>query len=180
MATTPSYNAPKWDEGAISDLTQKRSSAGVRALRQQMSRASASGYDNADVKRMNLRDALTGYGTALSSVMGEASEAAASEYGKKYGYEMDSAKTTYQGAMDVWQTKKAHELAEQQNEWSEEAATTNYERSKEMAEQQHEWDTESDAEWGGKMDKEYQIWLQKYRVQQGNGWGVKPRLNRSK
>lgn len=176
MATTPSYNAPKWDEGAISDLTQKRSSAGVRALRQQMSRASASGYDNADVKRMTLRDALTGYGTALSSVMGEASEAAASEYGKKYGYEVDSAKTAYQGKLDVWQTEKAHELAEQQNEWSEDAATTAYERSKEMAEQQHEWDTESDDEWRAKMTKEYNTWKDKYRTQylteKGEGYKV--------
>jgi hypothetical protein len=163
----PSYTAPKYDEAEVDKLTQKRASGGIRALRQSLARAGASGYNNADVKRMTLRDALQGYGTGLSSVIGEASEAATSEYGKKYGYALTNAQAKYTARLN-----KASEY----NKYAQDTAKTEYEGSlkeyeteteKEMMAYEYDlwkkkYDVESShSDWEAKMEKEYDIWARK-------------------
>lgn len=146
----PSYKAPKYDEAEVDKLTQKRASGGIRALRQSLARAGASGYNNADVKRMTLRDALQGYGTGLSSVIGEASEAATSEYGKKYGYALTNAQAEYTARLN-----KASEY----NKYAQDTAKTKYQG--EMTEYGYDRADESDDDWEAKMDKEYDLWKKK-------------------
>jgi len=124
----PTYTAPVYDEGAITPLTQQRAAPGLRALRQQISRASGVNYENPNVKRMTLRDALTGYGQGIANVLGAAGQVATSEYNIKYGrlsenaatefrsraeqagaeniYAGDVAKTRYTGALTGWQARE--------------------------------------------------------------------------
>lgn len=98
----PTYKAPKWDEGAIDALTQQKAAPGLRTLRQQVQRVTGRRYDNPQVGRMTLREALQGYGSGIGSVLGGAGEVALGEYGKRYGIEADVAKTNYGGAMARW------------------------------------------------------------------------------
>lgn len=157
----PSYNAPKYDEAEVDKLTQKRASGGIRALRQSLARAGASGYNNADVKRMTLRDALQGYGTGLSSVIGEASEAATSEYGKKYGYALTNAQAAY--------TARSNKASEY-NKYAQDTAKTEYEgeltryqteAQKDLMKYKYDLENEYSDDWEDKMEKEYSIWLKK-------------------
>lgn len=99
----PTYEAPEWDEGAISSLTQNKAAPGLRELRQQIQRVSGRKYDNPQVGRMTLREALQGYGSGVGSVMSSASGVARGEYGQRYGIEADVAKTNFGGAMSQWQ-----------------------------------------------------------------------------
>jgi len=124
----PTYTAPEYDEGAITTLTQQRAAPGLRALRQQINRASGVNYENANVKRMTLRDALAGYGQGVASVINAAGTAATNEYNAKYSrqsenaatefqseaasvssenqYQGDLSKTRYQGKLTEWQAKE--------------------------------------------------------------------------
>ncbi len=123
----PTYTAPTWNEAEVSSLTQQRAAPGLRALRQQVSRIAGANYDSPNVKRMTLREALTGYGSGLGDVMGSASSTAMGEYGTKFGitsanvlseyrseaeaaaaynaYAADVAKTGFEGSMAEWQAK---------------------------------------------------------------------------
>lgn len=100
---TPSYSAPVWDEGAIESLTQRNAAPGLRGLREQVQKATNRKYENVQVGRMTLREALQGYGAGIGSVLGGAGTAARGEYGQKYGIEADVAKTNYGGMMAQWQ-----------------------------------------------------------------------------
>jgi hypothetical protein len=121
----PTYTAPEWNEAEIDALTQKRASSGLRAMRQQVNRVSGMSADNPNMKRMTLRDALSGYGSGISNVMGSAAQVAAGEYGNKYArtsaneaaeYQSEAAKASafnqsaaesarmgYQGSMASWE-----------------------------------------------------------------------------
>lgn len=91
----PTYTAPTWDESEISSLTQQRAAPGLRAMRQQMNRASGASYDNPNAKRMTLRDALAGYGTGIANVLGTAGTEATNEYGEKYARESTNKQAEY-------------------------------------------------------------------------------------
>jgi len=103
----PTYAAPKWDEEAIESLTQRKARPGLRELRSQIQRVSGQRYDNPQVGRMTLRDALQGYGSGIGSVLSGAGNVARGEYGQKYGIEADVAKTNYGGQMAQWQGETA-------------------------------------------------------------------------
>lgn len=136
----PTYSAPVWNQKEIDSLTQLRAAPGLRALRNQIRQVTGANYENPNVKRMTLRDALAGYGQGVSSVMGSASQAAASEYGQKYSltsanakaefasksdavkayneYEQDRAEKNFQGSFAEWQAE---------NEAKQDAARLGYE-----------------------------------------------------
>ncbi len=98
----PTYAAPTWDEGAIESLTQRNAASGLRGLREQVQRVTGRKYENAQVGRMTLREALQGYGAGMGSVLSAAGGTARGEYSQKYGIEADVAKTNYGGAMTQW------------------------------------------------------------------------------
>ena len=92
----PTYSAPQWDTGAIDALTQKRAAPGLRAMRNQVNRASGVSYDNPNMKRMTLRDALQGYGQGVESALSSANQSAVNEYGTEFGRRSTDAYNMYQ------------------------------------------------------------------------------------
>jgi len=128
----PTYTPSSWDDNAITRLTQKKAMPGIRELRSQINRVTGKRYDNPNVGRITLRDALQGYGSGLSSVISGAGTAAIGEYATKFGreaeerrsaytseaaktgayneYARDIAKTGYGGAMDEWKTNRISDM----------------------------------------------------------------------
>jgi hypothetical protein len=125
----PTYTPRRWDDNEISSLTQKKAMPGIRELRGQIQRVTGRRYDNPNVGRMTLREALQGYGSGIGSVLGGAGEAATGEYSTKFAREGDEsrrafesessktsaynqnlsdiAKTKYQGEMTGWQAQES-------------------------------------------------------------------------
>jgi hypothetical protein len=86
---TPEYGtftAPARDPNRIGALRAKASGAGLRDLRRQTQQAiqGTSGMD-ATMRRMTLKDALMGYGSGVSKIMGQADRIAQSQYEQEYG-----------------------------------------------------------------------------------------------
>ena len=97
MGDAPVYEKPEYDEDKVSTLTQKRAAPGVRRLRETTQQAMGATYDNPNVKRMTVRDALAGYGTGLENVMAGAGTTARAEYGQQYAADVNAAMAKYQG-----------------------------------------------------------------------------------
>ena len=79
------FTAPARDENRLSALRMKASGAGLRELRRQTQSivAGASGLDPT-MRRMTLKDALMGYGSGVSKVMGQADQSAQRQYESEY------------------------------------------------------------------------------------------------
>ena len=97
----PDYTAPTYDESKVDTLTQKKSAAGLRAARQSLQSVTGGYYENPNVKRMTLRDALAGYGSAVQTVMSGADTEARNQYNTEYGIEVDSSKTNYNADVEA-------------------------------------------------------------------------------
>jgi len=95
MPTIPAFVAPEWDESKIRKAAQRKAAPRLRSLRRQMEREAGRQYENPNVKRMTLRQAMEGYGLGVGSVMAEAEAAGRAEYGQEYGMEFAGAQTTY-------------------------------------------------------------------------------------
>lgn len=119
----PEYTAPTYDEGKVESLTQRKSAAGLRAARQALQQSTGGYYENPNVKRMTLRDALAGYGMAVENVVGGAGTEARSQYNTEFGIAADASKTNfnkeieegklnYNTALDTAKTKYAGETSE--------------------------------------------------------------------
>lgn len=78
MPEMPTYNAPEMDKRALKAATQKLAAPGVRTLRETVQQAMGKNYENPNVRKMTLREALQGYGTGLESVMAGAGREARS------------------------------------------------------------------------------------------------------
>jgi hypothetical protein len=171
----PTYTAPRWDEGKIDALTQKRAAPGLRAMRQQVGRASGVSYDNPNMKRMTLRDALQGYGQGVEQTLSGANAAATNEYGNQFSAESagsqaefnsqanavnsynanesDRAGKNFQAGMADWematQNKYAQSARGYLNAEQEEASTTAFGRQKELMAYQKS--LSGDDEWEAKL-----------------------------
>lgn len=97
----PEYEAPEWDEGEIRTMAAKKSGPQVAKLRQSVQAAMARTYDNPNVQRMTLRDALSGYGEGLGSILSAAESAAIQEYNYQYSQEAQAAMTNYQTELNT-------------------------------------------------------------------------------
>lgn len=91
----PDFVAPEWDEREINRMTQQKAAPGVRKLRGAVQQAMGRSYENPNVGRMTLRDALAGYGLGLEGVMAGAGSQALGEYGRKYQTDYQGATTKY-------------------------------------------------------------------------------------
>jgi hypothetical protein len=120
MGDMPTFTAPEYDEGAIAKKTQKYAAPGIRGLRTAMQETTAQRYDNPNVKRMTLRDALLGYGQGLESVMAGAGKTASAEYAQEYAYKYKEAGMNYatavQAVRDKYQGQSAAKNAKFQAE----------------------------------------------------------------
>ena len=107
METIDEFAAPVWDEGEIKSRTQGAADVGMRQLRNAVQTAMAQNFDNPNVKRMTLRDALAGFGIGVGGVMESARKQAVGEYTEKYAREYDAASKNYstkvQGVRDRFQ-----------------------------------------------------------------------------
>lgn len=125
MGEAPVYEKPEYDEAKVSSLTQKRAAPGVRRLRETTQQAMGATYDNPNVKRMTVRDALAGYGSGLENVMAGAGSTARAEYGQQYAADVNASMAKYQGALqrqrDQYQVASQNWLMGQQNYWNEQS-----------------------------------------------------------
>lgn len=99
--TYDKFTAPERDENRVSNLRMKASGAGLRELRRQtqMTVQSASGLDPT-MRRMTLKDALMGYGSGVSKVMGQADQTAQRQYEKEYDDKFKESTLNYQAGMN--------------------------------------------------------------------------------
>lgn len=100
----PDYIAPDYDESKVRSLQQQEASGAIRGLRSAMQKVSSGSYDNPNVKRMTLREALAGYGQGLQSAMSSAGTSARNLYNTEYGMKADAAKTNYAANVNEAQT----------------------------------------------------------------------------
>lgn len=94
--TMPTFEMPEWDESKIRRAAQRKAAPRLRSLRRQMEREAGRQYENPNVKRMTLRQAMEGYGLGLGTIMSQAEAAGRAEYGQEYGREFAGAQMTYQ------------------------------------------------------------------------------------
>ena len=113
MGAAPTLEMPEYDEGKVSALTQKKSATGVRNLRNTTQRAMSETYDNPNVKRMTVRDALAGYGSGLESVMSGAGSDARAEYDQQYSTSVNAAMSQYEAELN----RQAMEYNTASNAW---------------------------------------------------------------
>jgi hypothetical protein len=113
------FAAPEYDEDRISALSQRFQAPGVRRLRREVRSATAGSYDNPNVKRMVLRDALAGYGQGLESVTAGAYKSALGQYGQEYGRAWDTAMTNFKAQ----ESAKAQNFQTAMTEWQQTGTT---------------------------------------------------------
>ena len=101
MPNLPEYNAPEYDERKVDALAQKKAAPELNRLRQLTQQAMAKTYENPNVQRMTVRQALAGYGTGLGGIMAGAQSAATNEYGKVYSATVQAALTNYQANVNA-------------------------------------------------------------------------------
>lgn len=91
------FTAPTRDQNRIGALRSRASGAGLRDLRRQTQQAiqGTSGMD-ATMRRMTLKDALMGYGSGVSKIMGQADRIAQSQYENEYGDKYKESIMNYQ------------------------------------------------------------------------------------
>ena len=97
----PGFEAPEWDEREIAKMTQRKAAPSLRRLRSQINEAMSRSYDNPNVKRMTLREALAGYGLGVEGIMSGAGSQATGEYGAKYGREFQASQIDYQAKVNT-------------------------------------------------------------------------------
>ena len=79
MPDMPTFVAPEMDKRKTRALQQKLAAPGIRTLRQTMQQAMGKNYENPNVRKLTLREALQGYGSGLEKVMSGAGREARSE-----------------------------------------------------------------------------------------------------
>jgi hypothetical protein len=76
----PTLELPRVDKRAVSALAQRAAAPGIRSLRETVQQAMGASYENPNVRRMTLREALQGYGAGLEKVMAGAQHQARQEH----------------------------------------------------------------------------------------------------
>jgi hypothetical protein len=76
----PTLELPKVDKRAVAALAQRAAAPGIRSLRETVQQAMGASYENPNVRRMTLREALQGYGAGLEKVMAGAQAQARQEH----------------------------------------------------------------------------------------------------
>jgi len=113
MGAAPELNLPEYDEDKVSSLTQKRAAPAIRKLRETTQRATSANYDNPNVKKMTVREALAGYGTGLEGVVAGAGRAASIEYGDQYAASVNAEMAKYRSAVN----RQSREFEVQSRDW---------------------------------------------------------------
>jgi hypothetical protein len=93
--------SPKIDKRKVKAATQKAAAPGMRRLRETVQQAAGKNYENPNVRRMTLREALHGYGAGLENVMSGASRQAMSEQMAEVDLERQEAFTNFQAQQNA-------------------------------------------------------------------------------
>ena len=96
----PTFEAPEWDEAAIEKAAARKAAPAVRALREGLREMTAN-TGNDPISRNSARQAITGLGTGLSSIMAGAHTQAVQEYTAKYGYEYGAKAMQFEADADA-------------------------------------------------------------------------------
>lgn len=83
------YQSLTYDPNEISSLSQQIAAPQIRTLRSAYQQAAGQNYDNPNVKRTTLRDALAGYGIGSANIMGASRNAATNQYMQRLQGERD-------------------------------------------------------------------------------------------
>jgi hypothetical protein len=105
------FTAPTRDPNRIGALRSRASGAGLRDLRRQTQQAiqGTSGMD-ATMRRMTLKDALMGYGSGVSKIMGQADRIAQAQYEDEYGDKYKESMINYTTGISKANTEFQAEL----------------------------------------------------------------------
>lgn len=118
LPNMPTFKAPEMNKRALKAATQKLAAPGVRTLRETVQQAMGKNYENPNVRKMTLREALQGYGTGLEKVMSGAGREARSnqmaELDLQREAEMANFKAQTNAAMQTYQNAWADYLKGEQ------------------------------------------------------------------
>jgi len=155
MGAIPEFIAPEYDEGQISKIAQQVAAPGVRNLRTAVQTATSRRYDNPNVQRMTLRDALAGYGQGLEEVMSGARQSASAEYANKYANEYKAAGMNWQVAVQTVRDKYAGQMESRKVEYQAELDAISQTYSAEVSAEQQRINAETQivlAEYAGESE----------------------------
>ena len=125
MGAMPTFEAPLYDEAKIDKMAQQQAAPGLRNLRTAVQAATSRRYDNPNVQRMTLRDALAGYGQGLEEVMSGARQTASAEYAQKYAMEYKTAGMNWETAVQTVRDKYAGAMEGRKMEYQAEMDAVN-------------------------------------------------------
>lgn len=106
----PGYTGPEYSQTEIDRMTQQKAAPGLRRMRSKMQKVAGQYYENPNVKKMTLREALAGYGEGIESVMGGATTAAETSYAREYSAKSDAA-------IRNWQAQTQQATLQYQKDW---------------------------------------------------------------
>lgn len=108
------FTAPEYDEGEIAQLRQRQAGPQIRKLRDvtlQAISGGQQGWENPNIRRTTVRQALQGYGSGLGSILSSAQNTAMSQYNQRY-------QNAYNAAQTNFEANRLAKMTEYQNLWT--------------------------------------------------------------
>lgn len=99
----PTFTAPKLDRRAIAAETQREAAPAIRRLRDVTARSLAGSFENPNVRRMTVREALQGYGSGLASVLQGARRSAMQTALPEYTAQVGAAQRSFEANVGMLQ-----------------------------------------------------------------------------
>ena len=90
----PKFEAPEWQKGRVSALTQQFAAPQVGRLKRQMSPWMIGG--GGPERGQEIRGAMRGYGEGLGGILGASRQAALGQYGQEYGRQFEGARLSHE------------------------------------------------------------------------------------
>jgi hypothetical protein len=120
---------PEFDEATVKRERQKAAAPYLRNLRSNVQKVMQGRYENPNVKRMTLRDALGGYGQALESVMARAETEGRAAAKDKWSREAQETQMNWQAKINqqnMLYTSQVNQANTQYNQLMKEWMAQNY------------------------------------------------------
>lgn len=107
---TMQFNAPEYSDSEVAKLRQRHAGPNIRRLRDVTLQSIGQNFENPNVRRTTVRQALQGYGSGLGQILASAQGSAVSQYGQKY-------QTKYNEAAANFNAESEAKMTEYQNLW---------------------------------------------------------------
>jgi hypothetical protein len=111
------FQAPEWSDSEVAKLRQRQAGPNIRKLRDvtltslRGAGMTAQNWENPNVRRMTVRQALQGYGSGLGQILSSAQNTAMNQYGQKYN-------KAYEAAYRNFEADRLAKMSEYQNLWT--------------------------------------------------------------